>query len=283
MAENSTLWTWGNQQKYHTEVKENIETKLTEHIDDDTIHLTAEKAIEATATTISNPNLLVNPDFKINQRGLATYTGNVYSVDRWYNSQCTVTVNDDSSLTISSPDTTTVSSIRQFIKPDSLTGKTVTISVDCDILTEGAKVCIQLQYNGAWTSAVYHSELGRQFITRTYDLPNEITTDIQVAIMLQKPTGSVATEVKVYSAKLEIGSVATQFVAPDPLTEKVKCGIPDDTSTYGYRAIVNADSVSGVTVSDNNTPGLRKIYSGTSDLTAGTSTLESGAIYLVYE
>ena len=39
----------------------------------------------------SNPNLLINPDFKINQRGETSYTSevahtikNVYSVDRWY-------------------------------------------------------------------------------------------------------------------------------------------------------------------------------------------------------
>ena len=35
---------------------------------------------------ISNPNLLINPDFKINQRGQDTYSkssGSMYSVDRW--------------------------------------------------------------------------------------------------------------------------------------------------------------------------------------------------------
>ena len=31
----------------------------------------------------SNPNLLINPDFKVNQRGLTTYNESDYSFDRW--------------------------------------------------------------------------------------------------------------------------------------------------------------------------------------------------------
>ena len=34
-------------------------------------------------TQFSNPNLLINPDFKVNQRGLTTYNESDYSFDRW--------------------------------------------------------------------------------------------------------------------------------------------------------------------------------------------------------
>lgn len=34
-------------------------------------------------TKFSNPNLLINPDFKVNQRSLTTYSENDYSFDRW--------------------------------------------------------------------------------------------------------------------------------------------------------------------------------------------------------
>lgn len=34
-------------------------------------------------TKFSNPNLLINPDFRINQRGLTTYNETGYSFDRW--------------------------------------------------------------------------------------------------------------------------------------------------------------------------------------------------------
>lgn len=45
----------------------------------------------------------------------------------------------------------------------------------------------------------------------------------------------------------------------------------------------NADTVGNVAVSSSNEVGLRKISAGTDDLTVGTSALETGAIYLVYE
>lgn len=49
-----------------------------------------------------NPNLLINPDFKINQRGITgtfSETGK-YFVDRWKLVSGTVTVNDDGSITL---------------------------------------------------------------------------------------------------------------------------------------------------------------------------------------
>ena len=46
-------------------------------------------ATKEQVSSLSNPNLLINSDFRnpINQRGLTTYTGsakNVYAIDRWY-------------------------------------------------------------------------------------------------------------------------------------------------------------------------------------------------------
>lgn len=41
------------------------------------------KLVEYLGTKFSNPNLLINPDFKVNQRGLTTYNETDYSFDRW--------------------------------------------------------------------------------------------------------------------------------------------------------------------------------------------------------
>ena len=52
--------------------------------------------------TVSNPNLLINPDFSINQRGISgtfSDTGK-YFVDRWRLVSGTVTVNSDGTLTL---------------------------------------------------------------------------------------------------------------------------------------------------------------------------------------
>ena len=52
--------------------------------------------------TVSNPNLLINPDFKVNQRGVSgTFSGiKKYFVDRWQLVSGTVTVNSDGTLTL---------------------------------------------------------------------------------------------------------------------------------------------------------------------------------------
>lgn len=52
--------------------------------------------------TVSNPNLLTNPDFKVNQRGVSgTFSGiRKYFVDRWQLVSGTVAVNSDGTLTL---------------------------------------------------------------------------------------------------------------------------------------------------------------------------------------
>ena len=60
------------------------------------------EAIKGKIPTVSNPNLLINPDFKINQRGVSgvfSETGK-YFVDRWRLVSGTVTVNSDGKLTL---------------------------------------------------------------------------------------------------------------------------------------------------------------------------------------
>ena len=48
----------------------------------------------------SNTNLLINPDFKINQRGDTSYERQGYSVDRWKISNVTVTPNNSGGITV---------------------------------------------------------------------------------------------------------------------------------------------------------------------------------------
>ena len=60
------------------------------------------EAIKGKIPTVSNPNLLINPDFKINQRGVSgtfSDTGK-YFVDRWRLVSGTVTVNSDGTLAL---------------------------------------------------------------------------------------------------------------------------------------------------------------------------------------
>ena len=97
------------------------------------------------APIYSNPNLLDNPDFKINQRGVSgTITAAGYFVDRWKLKSGSVTVNDNKTLTlngtieqilenaaganVTASSNAGVISYNNSTKTVSLTGQNVTVS-----------------------------------------------------------------------------------------------------------------------------------------------------------
>ena len=87
----------------------------------------------AKASSCTNPNLVDNPWFTINQRGLSTYSSVGYTVDRFknYSADHTVTVNSDGSITLTNT-TSNNSFWGQIADADTLKklkGKTITVSV----------------------------------------------------------------------------------------------------------------------------------------------------------
>ena len=71
---------------------------------------------------------------------------------------------------------------------------------------------------------MFFTETGRNISTVTVQLPAELTTSVEAAIMIHTPVDAgVVGKVKLYSAKLEIGGYATPFCPPDPATELAKC------------------------------------------------------------
>lgn len=75
--------------------------KISEHTNNADIHVTDEEKAAWNAVNYSNPNLLINPDFVINQRNVSgTITATGYFVDRWKLDSGEVTVNSDGTLTL---------------------------------------------------------------------------------------------------------------------------------------------------------------------------------------
>ena len=151
-------------------------------------------------TKFSNPNLLINPDFKINQRGATSYTSNGYTVDRWK-------INSGTVKTSSSGITVTLNNKGQFIQQfeNTLSGtytatiKVTSITGDC-VLFIGSH---SIQLNKAGTFS--------------------ITENGSIAgISLYKSTAGTCT-INVEYIKLEQGKVATSFIAPNPAEELIKC------------------------------------------------------------
>ena len=81
---------------------------------------------------ISNPNLLINGDFRVNQRGKKTYTGQGYSVDRWKITNASTTLEVVSEgIILSASATGSNGYINQYIENgfEILKGKAVTFSI----------------------------------------------------------------------------------------------------------------------------------------------------------
>ena len=158
-------------------------------------------------TKFSNPNLLINPDFKINQRGQATYetsgAGQIYSADRWRLGRGKVTVNSDGTVTVTATGGTTNEEgyYQQYLE-NAISGN-YTVSMEV-ISVSGA---VRIAIDGAWKNIksglnVFHGITGTG------------------AVGLQLANGASIT---LKWVKLEQGSVATPFVAPNIAEELIKC------------------------------------------------------------
>lgn len=136
----------------------------------DSVNPVQNKAIFEALANKANTNLLINPDFRVNQRnknGVITDTG--YFVDRWQ-----------------------------------LVNGTVTINADGTLMLNGT--IVQILENAVGDTTTPSASAG----TASYD-DNARTFTLTAS-------GEIITWVK-----LELGSIATPFVPPDPATELVKC------------------------------------------------------------
>lgn len=158
--------------------------------------------VEYLGTKFSNPNLLINPDFKINQRGASNYEKQGYSVDRWKIWNVTVTPNANGGITVKNDKYTDTGTFIQNLENategdstlscyvESVSG-TVTMVADDDsqvILKQGLNV-------------VHTSKSTKTFI-----------------VFLNQ-----GTSITLRWAKLEQGTVATHFVKPNKAEELLKC------------------------------------------------------------
>lgn len=194
------------------------------------IHLTAEDAVEAAATAISNPNLIINPYFKnpINQRGLTTYSGGGYTIDCWRlgNNYTTAEITADGIKIGYADGATDVPAIftTRIENYADFAGKTVTASVNIAESTS-AKTQMMVTYT-ADGARKYHSvptaSAGVHNIT--VQIPDNIT-DLELWLYgADIRNGDTVDSCAVFEwAKIEIGSVATPFIPPDPATELAKC------------------------------------------------------------
>lgn len=159
-------------------------------------------------TKFSNPNLLINPDFKINQRGKNNYSSakEGFTVDRWLGRNVNTVVNSDGTVTVSSP-----SGVGYFIQHEERIspGKhTYTIYVQAITGT------IKAFYKNKDSRNVELGALKQGLNTFT-------PVDEGFKSLFLVIEGGLSVTLKY--AKVEQGKVATSFVAPNPADELIKC------------------------------------------------------------
>ena len=194
------------------------------HAGNTEIHVTA--AEKEGWNTLSNPNLLINPDFKINQRGYQIYHAHGglpstetekynadYFVDGWkfiYGGETAEITDDGIVLTLSGNQ-----GVKQPIdsKPlRSLAGKTVALSIDWE-LSSGTYANFYFNNN---TVSTYDS--GRKQQSFTAVIPDSISDSDEFYCAI-----SGDGVIKAYSVKMEVSNAATKFLPPDPTLELLKC------------------------------------------------------------
>lgn len=165
----------------------------------------------------SNPNLLINSNFAINQRGQNQYVGLVYGVDHWMgnNNATIVDVNNDGSITLSGVSC----QLLQKLEPEvarALAGKTAVLSISVQ-----GQVYTAIQYNLPQTNEGNYSG-------RTPQLPNGYIArlrkpDVGSSLFVQIIGNSNGDSLIIDWVKLEVGEVATAYTPPLIEEELPKC------------------------------------------------------------
>lgn len=150
----------------------------------------------------SNPNLLINPNFKINIRGKNTYTSG-YSVDRWKVNNVTLNA---STLVLTNPNSvggTFLQSLEH--KP------TGTFTVTLNVASVTGTIKFAWQDGNTYKTGV---TISKGVNTYTFSASSLTWVGIEIA------SGA---SVQLSYMKLEEGSVATDYVEPNGSEEYVKC------------------------------------------------------------
>ena len=171
----------------------------------------------------SNPNLLLNPDFRVNQRGLSEYSTG-YTVDRWYIStdKCKAAPESDGiRLTATAALTSNTHAFWQNIEFPLAPGK-YTLSLNVSEVSGVWSARIRtVNASGDYVDSYYTSALHEGVNKVSVDLPEgEYISAVSIGFNKGTEAGN---SLKLAWAKLEGGSLATPFVPPDYAAELAKC------------------------------------------------------------
>lgn len=150
----------------------------------------------------SNPNLLINPDFKINQRGATSYEQQGYSVDRWKIWNVTVTPSANGGITVKNDK---YSDTGTFVQP-------------LENATEGDSTLSCYVTSVSGTVTMVADDNSQVVLKQGLNVVHTSKSTKNFTIFLNQ-----GTSITLKWVKLEQGKVATEFIAPNIAEELTKC------------------------------------------------------------
>lgn len=153
-------------------------------------------------TKFSSPNLLINPDFKINQRGATSYEKQGYSVDRWKIWNVTVTPSTNGGITVKNDKYTDTGTFLQYLEN----------------ATEGDSTLSCYVTSVSGTVTMVADDNSQVILKQGLNVVHTSKSTKAFTIFLNR-----GTSITLKWVKLEQGTVATSFIAPNPAEELEKC------------------------------------------------------------
>lgn len=150
----------------------------------------------------SNPNLLINPDFKINQRGATSYEKQGYSVDRWKIWNVTVTPSTSGGITVKNDKYADTGTFIQILEN----------------ATEGDSTLSCYVTSVSGTVTMVSDDNTQVVLKQGLNVVHTSNSTKNFSIFL-----NMGTSITLKWVKLEQGKVATSFIAPNPAEELEKC------------------------------------------------------------
>lgn len=153
-------------------------------------------------TKFSNPNLLINPDFKINQRGATSYEQQGYSVDRWKIWNVTVTPSTSGGITVKNDKYTDTGTFIQILEN----------------ATEGDSTLSCYVTSVTGTVTMFADDNTQVVLKQGLNVVHTSKSTKNFTIFLNQ-----GTSITLKWVKLEQGKAATEFIAPNIAEELTKC------------------------------------------------------------
>lgn len=171
-------------------------------------------------TKFSNPNLLINPDFKINQRGATSYEQQGYSVDRWKIWNVTVTPSTSGGITVKNDKHADTGTFLQYLEN----------------ATEGDSTLSCYVTSVSGTVTMVADDNSQVILKQGLNVVHTSKSTKTFTIFLNR-----GTSITLKWVKLEQGKVATAYIVPNPADELVKCKRYYDFSVLHFYGVCNSN------------------------------------------